>query len=96
MLRSGLISGKLRSVKSFRRTGEFVPGLTYVAVSRVKKTDDLQVLNFDRKQLLKPPKQVIEICSSGHVCEPVADLSCCRYKELSLKTTTLKFQTKRE
>ena len=63
-------------------TGEFVPGLIYVAVSRVKKTDDLQVLNFDRKQLLKPPKQVVEICSSGHVCEPVADLSCCRYKEL--------------
>ena len=63
-------------------TGEFVPGLIHVAVSRVKKPDDLHVLNFNRKQLLKPPKQVIQICSSGHVCEPVADLLCCRYKEL--------------
>ncbi|XP_067030190.1 ATP-dependent DNA helicase PIF1-like [Acropora muricata] len=74
--------GLTLSSETVHCTGEFVPGLIHVAVSHVKKPDDLQVVNCDRKQLLKPPKQVIEICSSGHVCEPVADLLCCRYKEL--------------
>ena len=62
---------------------EFVPGLIYVAASRVKDAGDLQLLNFNRKQLLKPTPKVIEQCSTAHTSDPCADLSCCRRKILN-------------
>ena len=62
---------------------EYVPGLIYVAISRVKSPEHIQVLNFNSRQLLKPQKKALDICSSKHVCQPVADLSCCRNKTIN-------------
>ena len=39
-------------------SSEFVPGLTYVAASRVRSSDHLQMLNFQPRQLLRPPNSV--------------------------------------
>ncbi len=63
-------------------SNEFVPGLTYVAASKVKSADHLQMLNFQPTMLLKPPPYVIEQCSTS-LGEPKEDLSCCRYKHVS-------------
>ena len=62
---------------------EYVPGLIYVAISRVKSPKHIQVLNFNSRQLLKPQKKALDICSSKHVCQPVADLSCCCNKTIN-------------
>lgn len=45
-------------------TNEFVSGLMYVAASRVTSADNLNLLNFKPKQLLKPPLEVIKQCST--------------------------------
>lgn len=60
---------------------EFVPGLIYVAVSRVKSDEHIQVLNFKPSQLLKALSDVISQCSTD-TGGPVADLTCCRHKTL--------------
>ncbi|XP_022779512.1 ATP-dependent DNA helicase PIF1-like [Stylophora pistillata] len=59
---------------------EYVPGLIYVAISRVKSPEHIRIVNFNRLQLLKPVKKALEICSSAHLCSPAMDLSCCRNK----------------
>ena len=53
---------------------EFVPGLLYVAVSRVGKVEDLQICWFG-KQLLKPPLDAFEVCKCSEEMRP--DLTCC-------------------
>ena len=58
---------------------EFVPGLLYVAVSRVRKVEDLQVCRFNRKQLLKPPPDALEVCKCS---EMRPDLTCCINQQL--------------
>ena len=63
-------------------SSEFVPGLTYVAVSRVRSSDHLQMLNFQPGLLLKPPNFVTEQCSTS-LGEPKQDLSCCGYKHVT-------------
>lgn len=60
---------------------EFVPGLTYVACTRVESCNHLQIVGFDRSHLLKPNKESVNICD-GH-CEPGTDTSCCRDHLLS-------------
>ena len=59
---------------------EYVPGLIYVAISRVKSPEHIRIVNFNRRQLLKPVEKALEICSSAHLCSPTVDLSCCRNK----------------
>jgi hypothetical protein len=59
---------------------EYVPGLIYVAVSRVKSPDCVQVLNFSASQLL-PPSNVIQLCSTNNTKKPCADLTCCSQQE---------------
>lgn len=63
-------------------SSEFVPGLTYVALTRVKDPKNLQVLNFRTNNLLPPSSRVLRECSTnlGELCE---DLQCCRNKDLS-------------
>ena len=56
---------------------EYVPGLIYVAVSRVKSPDTIQILNFSPRQLLRPHQRAVDMCTTHHICEPLADLSCC-------------------
>ena len=54
-----------------------MPDLLYVAISRVKDADHLQVLNFKPELLLKPQQKVVDCCSAHH-CDGESDLSCCR------------------
>lgn len=58
---------------------EFVPGLTYVAMSRVRSADHLQLLWFNRNWLLQPSERTISECCTNFGY-PVADLTCCRKK----------------
>ena len=37
---------------------QYMPGLIYVAVSRVKSLDTIQILNFSAQQLLKPHQKI--------------------------------------
>ena len=60
---------------------EYVPGLIYVAVSRVKSPDCIQMLNFNANQLLSPGHDVVELCSTKNTKEPSADLTCCCQQE---------------
>lgn len=63
-------------------SNEFVPGLTYVALSRVKDPNHLQILNFKSHSLLHSNPRVLKECSTdlGHLYE---DLNCCRNKNIS-------------
>ena len=62
---------------------EYVPGLIYVAVLRVKSPECIQILNFNSWQLLKPQQKAVEMCYTHHTRAPVADRSCCRKKSFS-------------
>ena len=65
---------------------EYVPGLMYVAISRVKTPDVLQVLNFYPEQLLPPSPEVLNMCKTSSYRDPVEDLSCCCKKILNKDT----------
>ncbi|KAK3716440.1 hypothetical protein QZH41_007048 [Actinostola sp. cb2023] len=62
---------------------EFVSSLTYVALSRVKSADHLQVINFKPKFLAAAPQAVTSECwtTSPEEIEKV-DLTCCRNQAL--------------
>lgn len=63
---------------------EFVPGLIYVALSRVKTCAHLQVLNFAPKQLICPPEECFKICDRHtdiHINDQ--EFACCRLSVLS-------------
>ena len=62
---------------------EFVPGLIYVAISRVRHPGDLQVRKFKASHLLKPPADALNVCDSSQ--EECDDLTCCRNQHLSSK-----------
>lgn len=55
---------------------EFVPGLSYVACTRVESCNNLQILGFSKSQLLEPSEDSLNVCD-GH-CEPGNNTSCCR------------------
>lgn len=65
---------------------EFVSGLIYVAVSRVRSPAHIQILSFNWSQLMKPPRSAVETCISRHLCAPQDDLSCCRRKRFDSET----------
>lgn len=60
---------------------EFVPGLIYIAISRVRHPDDIEVCKFKRDQLLKPPDESIHVCQ--HTQEECPDLTCCVNQNLN-------------
>ena len=60
---------------------EYVPGLLYVAVSRVKSPNHIQVLSFSANQLLPPSHDVLELCSTSNISELSTDLTCCSKQE---------------
>lgn len=62
---------------------EYVSGLIYVAVSRVKSSEHIQILDFSPRQLLKSQRRAVDICTSKHLKAPVASLSCCRNKNIN-------------
>ena len=50
---------------------EYVSGLIYVAISRVKSPEHIQILDFSPRQLLKSPTRAASRCPSrGHVMLP--------------------------
>ena len=67
---------------------EFVSGLMYVAVSRVRNENNIQLLRFNPDQILKLPTEAINVCHTGK--EGVADLSCCRNQLLGKEHFLLK------
>lgn len=56
---------------------EFVPGQTYVAMSRVKKEDQLQVVGFRKSFLLPLPKELLNFDPS-HCTMFLENQTCCR------------------
>ena len=54
---------------------EFVSRLIYVAISRVRHPDDLQVCRFKCDQLLKPSDEGLRVCENSQA--QCSDLSCC-------------------
>ena len=61
---------------------EFVPGLTYVALTRVKNSSDIQVINFSASQLLPPSQECLDV-SECHHCPDDYGTRCCRSVQLS-------------
>ena len=59
---------------------EFVHGQTYVAMSRVKSSRNIQVINFQRRFLLPPPPELVNLACE--CLEPAESYSCCRYQPL--------------
>ena len=55
---------------------EFVPGLTYVAFSRVERAAHLQVIGFSPDQLLPQREECLHVCDSHS--DPGDNLECCR------------------
>ena len=49
---------------------EYVPGLIYEAISRVKSPKHIQILNFNRRQ---PEKKALDICSSSLWISPAVE-----------------------
>ncbi|CAB3999879.1 ATP-dependent DNA helicase PIF1 [Paramuricea clavata] len=60
---------------------EFDAGQTYVALSRVKSEERLQVIGFQKRFLLKQPAHIEQIHSAQHG-DPVSSFTCCRNKVL--------------
>ena len=65
---------------------EYVSGLIYVAISRVRSPEHIQVLDFNPRQLMKPQQKAVETCTSCHLSVAVDDFSCCRHKRFSDET----------
>lgn len=63
-------------------TKEFVPGLMYVALSRVKSSEHLKVVDFSPNQLLRQLSKCLDVCAQ-HTNVMEEDLKCCRKKALS-------------
>ena len=61
---------------------EFVPCSIYVAISRVRHPDDIQVCKFKRDQLLKPPNEAIHFCQQSPEESP--DYTCCVNRDLNI------------
>ena len=59
---------------------EFVHGQTYVAMSRVKSSSNIQVINFQSRFLLPPPPELVNLACE--CLEPAESYSCCRNKPL--------------
>lgn len=63
-------------------TKEFVPGLLYVSMTRVKSANHLKVIDFNQRQLLPPVAECINV-SENHEEISECGLECCRKKVLS-------------
>jgi hypothetical protein len=55
---------------------EFDSGQTYVAISRVKSEENLQVIGFNKRYLLPPPPEIAQVSTTQHG-NPVQTLECC-------------------
>ena len=68
---------------------EFCPGQLYVALSRVRSANDVQILGFDKSNLIQPKKEVVDflgylqrtheanlVCPDLHECTCKVDIDC--------------------
>ena len=63
---------------------EFVPGLMYVSLTRVKSCNNLQIISFNPNQLLQPIPESVNVCAAHS--EPLdGEIECCRNKVLDDK-----------
>ena len=60
---------------------EFVSDQTYVAVSRVRSEENLQVIGFQRKFLLPPPVELVNMDTS--YLDHDESYTCCRHRRLA-------------
>ena len=60
---------------------EFVNSQTYVAMSRVKASNNLRVINFNHKFLLPQPAELDNLSRTTFL-EPDGTYACCRYRPL--------------
>ena len=64
---------------------EFIPGQTYVALSRVRREATLQVIGFRKRFLLSPPSTLSNIISSSETAStnfPESGFKCCKNHEI--------------
>ena len=61
---------------------EFVAGLIYVAMTRVKSANHLKIIDFNLRQMLPPVTECINV-SEHHEEIPECGLECCCKKVLS-------------
>ncbi|KAL9976860.1 hypothetical protein ACROYT_G014198 [Oculina patagonica] len=59
-----------------------MPDLIFVFSYSVRSASHMQMLNFKPNQLLKQPKEAIDMCSTA-LGEPLSDLSCCWHKKMN-------------
>ena len=67
---------------------EVVPGLIYVAATRVEEQKHLQVLQFKNKHMLPPPAEVFSLCIVEDIEAP--NNQCCRNKNCQIICSTAK------
>ena len=60
---------------------EFVHGQMYIAMSRVKSSDNLQVINFHCKFLLPPSPELVNVARNTCL-QPTEMYSCCSFRPL--------------
>ncbi len=61
---------------------EFIPGQTYVAISRVRHEDDVRVIGFRKHSLMPPPPSLTKFLTTSSGDQPVPTFCCCRKIEL--------------
>ena len=69
-------------------TREFVPGQTYVALSRIKKDDGLQVIGF-RKSFLMPMPDELMLFNATYCASFLEKQECCKNQVLDNNTFLL-------
>lgn len=69
---------------------EFDSGQTYVAISRVKTEENLQVIGFQKRYLLAPPQEIYQI-STTQDGNPVETFKCCTKVELDQENYKLDY-----
>ena len=60
---------------------EFVPGLTYVAASRVQVPKTLQLYHFSNDKLLRPTEEAVNVCQENLEAKP--GHACCKEVEIA-------------
>ena len=60
---------------------EFDSGQTYVALSRIRSEDNLQVIGSQKRYLLPPPPEIVQIATTRHG-NPVETFKCCSNVDL--------------
>ena len=61
---------------------EFIPGQTYVAISRVQRKDDVRLVGFRKNFLIPHPLSLTDLITTSSD-EPLRTFRCCRKREIN-------------